>query len=229
MIRQKEWNVSVCTPLHPDKDSYSFTETNRKEDCIISELPPKSAFIDVGPICYSHSHLFRHEKTPKTCMEILQGDKLPTTYLHVTSFQDATCIGLTLPHIMYDILALCEILHEWCNLLSNKRSPRKAITFDPLQDITNRPYPKTKAELQEMEAKKLSTIQLFGWKEWIIWLSKFIFDAIIHPKEKSKLVFVPQRHIDAVRDRAAKRGHWISENDVVTASLFKVSLLFPLN
>lgn len=212
--------MSICIPAKPDATSFSFT-TQSEATLLIPALPTRSA-VSCDTLYTTHIDHFKTRNRPENCLDILNDPTAPTTYIHVTSFRDATCVGITVPHIMYDALGLCEIVKEWCAVMRGNEITRKVITSNPLEDVTGVPYPKSKSELSQLVQRRSSTLARFSRREWYSFLAKFIADLIKHPKEKTRLVFVPMKYIEKIRKGAQKKGHWVSENDVVTASLFKV-------
>lgn len=220
-ITLQTWQVSICIPSNADQSTYSFT-TKTCNTLLIPTLPSKTA-ISSDAMYSTHKQHFRSDTCPKTCIDILKKHKAPTTYLHVTTFLDATCIGFTVPHIMYDALATCDILTEWCEIMKGASTARTLIQGDPFREIANMPFPKSNKAIKQMYNKYYGSFRLYNRKEFYSFISKFIFDVIKHPKEKTRVVFIPMRYIEKIRALAKEKGQWISDNDVVTSALFKVS------
>lgn len=107
------------------------------------------------------------------------------------------------------------------------------IVGDPLAEH-GAPYPCTRSGVKELRASMASTARVWGLRGKMRYYSRLILELTLSSKENCGLFFIPTRALDRIREegmRGAKESagggsQWVSENDVLTAILVKVSVIF---
>lgn len=180
-------------------------------------------------------HIFHHASCPQTLTELLSQDQ-PLISIHVGRYDNVTCVGVNIPHVLVDAEGAGIILKAWCSLIAEKvHEVPSLIDGDALADF-GLPYPSTKAEEEEFLASIPSS--LCRWSTWDMIRTTFnsILEFIFYPRARSGMFFLPSKLVASIRQKAMlelrngddREGPWLSENDIVTAILFKVCSLSPV-
>ncbi|KZV91680.1 hypothetical protein EXIGLDRAFT_90943 [Exidia glandulosa HHB12029] len=173
------------------------------------------------------ARLFRSPETPGgLSLEDYLKPGRPMLHVHVTTYEDATLLGIEANHTLFDAFGLRDLLLVWTAALRNDTS----IPFSP-PDI--QPFEELKATVAIPTPKKgehpmrliYSSETLGFWGTFlVIW--GFIWMAIWDPKESTRMVYVPRAWLEeqkeACMDALEERGkEWVSSSDVLQAWLYK--------
>jgi hypothetical protein len=186
------------------------------------------------------------ENAPETLEDFLCED-LPQLSLHVTSFSDATLVGLSWPHTLMDVMGQQALLRCWSLVLAGREDEVPSVLGakeDAICTITDAP-PLIKSMEEdidkiEIEAEdfKLGKKQLTGWAMLSFGL-RFAWDLLWYPVVETRTIFLPKNTIDQLRHQAQKdlaaddggeEKLFVSEGDVLTAwaaRLVASSLPYP--
>lgn len=161
-------------------------------------------------------------------LDWLKQKDAPTIRIHITAFSDATCIGFTIPHIFGDVSGLSVILRAWCSVLAGRELELPAlITEDPIAHIGGS-YPASKKERKEFYADMEGSYHIAGFWEKVRYYAPIVKEFMLHPKEETRLVFLPTKTLEKLRLAAMaelpdEKEAWVSENDIIVALIIKVS------
>ena len=178
---------------------------------------------------------FRSTTSPKVASDLLNKD-VPIMSLHINQFSDVTCVGLALPHAVVDMMGIGIIMRTWCSIMADDRvKVPSLIVGDPLAKY-GAPYPTTRSGVKELRASMIGTTRVWGLQSKIRYFGRLILELVLSPKEHCGLFFIPMSVVDRIREegkRGAKESSndnggspWVSENDVITAILVKVRIVF---
>lgn len=160
--------------------------------------------------------------------DLLKGKDVPILHVHVNVFDDATCIGIHIPHIVVDMLGLGIIAHAWTQLINSE--DMKAVVLpslmegDPLADWGSISCPSEPAARSEVKAN--TAVQLFGWWEKLRYYIPLSWE-VMTSKEVAHAIFIPFSVINRLRKETMlgdEKERWVSENDIVIAILAHVSV-----
>ena len=205
--------------------AYSFEQHNGP----MPNIPQRSAISQ--PQLLTIIDHFRSTTSPRTASDLLNKD-IPIMSLHITQFSDVTCVGLSLPHAVVDVMGFGIIMRAWCSIIADDHAKVPSlIVGDPFADY-GPPYPSTRSGVKALRASMISTARVWGLRGKIRYFGRLILELALSPKEHCGLFFIPKSVVDRIREdgmREAKErgkgGGWVSENDVITAILVKVSII----
>ncbi|EJD50449.1 hypothetical protein AURDEDRAFT_160350 [Auricularia subglabra TFB-10046 SS5] len=198
-----------------------FTHTDHPEDAFLTHaaIPPRlpdglrePCWADMAD-CVA---LFRAPGTPGYLQDFLRPGT-PLVHVHVTTFRDATLIGITASHVMFDAHGTAALCDAWTAVLRGEldtvvASPRD---FRPFTEILRDP-PKLHAPLE------------LGWFSRLRSLVRFVLWSWAGRTESSKLLYVPHTWLAARKSEcmaeleARGSNEWVGSSDVLTASILKM-------
>lgn len=176
----------------------------------------------------SYQHLFRSKDCPGTMQDWMKQKDTPTIRIHITAFSDATCIGFTIPHIFCDVPGLSVIMRAWCSILAGRESELPALIIeDPIAHIGGS-YPSSKKERKKFYADMQGGYHIAGFWAKVRFYTPLVKEFVLHPKEENRLVFLPTKTLEKLRQVALtelqdEKEAWVSENDIIVALIIKVS------
>lgn len=175
------------------------------------------------------------EDAPSTLDDYIYRD-IPQLSLHITSFNDATLVGLSWPHTMMDAMGQHALLRGWCLVLAGRESevpPMLGAREDALDAAISAPGEK------EDEEYKLGLKQLKGWG-MAKFGSRFAWDMVWNGATETRTIFLSKKMVDELRNEAqsdlitqengSREKPFISDGDVLTAWAIRAmaSSLSPL-
>lgn len=181
-----------------------------------AQLPSATTRPSFHPSLGSFSTLFQHPECCKHLSDLLARGDHPPISVHVTSFTDATLIGLTVPHVLADMATVSILLRAWLN--SPPAHPVYEAGKSPL-DVAETLVPDGLPAGGLMPAR--------GWHKILAALSH-LFDLLWRGlTEEERLVFVPPGVVARLRDKAdleldLAKGEWVSQHDLVVSWSLKV-------
>lgn len=190
-----------------------------EEHAVASRFPKPTNGPSIQPIAADLLQFAVRPDFPKTLKECIRQDA-PQMSLHVTSFSDATIVGLTWPHTMMDALGHEALLRSWSLVLAGRENevpPMLGTREDVLVEADRE---------GEREELKLESKRLVGIGAAKL-LSRFMWDKIRNPAPETRMVYVPKEfiarlHVRAQREAAEDaqgigKDAFVSEGDVLTA------------
>lgn len=158
------------------------------------------------------------QEAPTTLDDFIYTDN-PQLSLHITSFQDATLLGLSFPHTAMDVMGQQALLRSWCLVLAGCESdvpPVLGAREDPI-------IAAVKSNAAKEDFKLASKVMRgFGLLKFGV---RFALDMARNPVVETKSIFLPQTTIATWRKQAetdlapSEDGKlpFISVGDVLTA------------
>lgn len=160
---------------------------------------------------------------PETLDDFL-GQDVPQLSLHITSFDNATLVGLSWPHTLMDVMGQQALLHAWSLVLAGREEevpPVLGAREDAVCAAADSPV----GDEEEKEPFRLGRERLTGFAMLQFGL-RFAWDLLWDPVVETRTIFLPQRAL-AELQRLAQDGlnntqyssekPFISEGDVLTA------------
>lgn len=160
------------------------------------------------------------ENAPVAFDDFLDQD-MPQLSLHITSFNDATLVGLLWPHTLMDVMGQQALLRSWCLVLAGRESEVPTMLGareDPISAALDTPL--------EEEDFKVGEKQLMGFRKLSFGV-RFALDLLWNRAVETRTIFLPkkamaelrcQAHADlAARNGTSDKASFVSEGDVLTA------------
>jgi len=171
--------------------------------------------------------LFRGRGTPLHLEQFLVPGT-PTLHVFVLTYEDATLIGLTAPHLLLDVQGAAALCRAWTaalngNLDSIPASPRN---YDPFASI--------------MASQAVPSAPLWSWGGWYFpslfskayWHILFYFRKRREGPESARWMWIPhkwlaERKAECMSELKARGStEFVGSNDVLAATYWKVPTYF---
>ncbi|UPX21003.1 uncharacterized protein EKO05_0011209 [Ascochyta rabiei] len=191
------------------------------EDHPIAKLFPKAtkgASMHPGP---QEFRIFAtRDDAPQTLEDYLSNDT-PQLSLHITTFTNATIVGLSFPHTLMDVMGQQALLRSWSLVLAGKEAevpPLLGAREDVLISAANT------SEIVEQEHTMMSK-RLQGWS-LLKFTMRFIWDYFWYKTVETRTICLPKQtlsdlHVQAQNELGVfgekEEKPFISEGDVLTA------------
>ncbi|KAH8664672.1 hypothetical protein BX600DRAFT_464840 [Xylariales sp. PMI_506] len=211
------------TAQHP-----AVTFTHQSFDVAIEEhnlgrqLPRATSAPSVQPNI-QHFGLFLGRPGNPICLkDYLESDDASIS-LHVTSFEDATLVGVCWPHPLMDGLGFATLILAWCKVLAgNKKDvpPLLGAREDIVLQIQKEEPPPTEPFLLEGSLLSGLSLVLVGLR--ILW------QILWRPKVGTRLLCIPGSYVTQLRERALAdldTGTFLSDGDLLSAWLARLIAL----
>ncbi|KZV78361.1 hypothetical protein EXIGLDRAFT_783942 [Exidia glandulosa HHB12029] len=140
----------------------------------------------------SRAALCRGPNTPREVKDFLVPGT-PLVHVHIASFDDATLIGTTTSHAMFDAQGFRVLFDAWTAALrgdldSFPFSPRVYATYDHIaKDVTTQ----TQSKIQPPPDQPKRGFFALGFFDTARFLAKFLLRVVRDPRERTKLLYVP--------------------------------------
>ena len=160
------------------------------------------------------------DDAPRTMQDFFSGD-VPQLSLHVTSFKNATTVGLSFPHTLMDVMGQQALLHGWSLVLAGREAevpPVLGAREDFLRSVTKSPD-------CTREEYILKPKQMKGWA-LLDFTIRFVWDFLWYKTVETRTIFLPKQTVSNLHAQARSELHelnekgeepFISEGDVLTA------------
>lgn len=223
---QCDGKLEIHVPLMFTDDRPAVHYAHRCLSMAIEEHPqakklPKATgdpSIQLGP--QDFAVFATREDAPSTLDDFLYSDT-PQLSLHITSFTDATLVGLSWPHTLMDIMGQKALLQSWSLVLAGRESevpPLLGAREDPV-------YTAAEASLEKREGYKLSPMWLRGasllwfglrmaWDSW--WSQPAVTRTICLPK-RSVVELRRQALAELTTEHREEADVFVSEGDALVA------------
>ena len=153
------------TYSHDDLSSISIMDHG-----LASKLPVPTEKTSIQPNPYNLIDLGVRPDIPKTVEEMIDCD-LPQISLHITSFRDATLVGISWPHSVMGSQGFVTLLHAWSLVVSGKEVavPRLlGASSDVLLEMENGEAPSSRQQWLARKSrlvggKLIMSILRLGW------------------------------------------------------------------
>ncbi|KAJ4141757.1 hypothetical protein NW768_000974 [Fusarium equiseti] len=176
--------------------------------------------------------------TPRTLKEFTTRD-VPMLSLHIVSFDDATVVTVSWPHVLFDAKGFHYLVQAWSDVLSGRKENVPDIIAakeDVLYDIAGRS--EYSSQVSDIESTILSGFGL------VVFVLRFLWTILTQPTVESRVICLPKKTVDklhrqALGDIKDETGDaWVSPNDAILAwfsrTIFKstsrpISMIAPID
>ncbi|KAK0634200.1 hypothetical protein B0T14DRAFT_508540 [Immersiella caudata] len=221
-----ELEIHVPRPFSAERRAVSYSrqshDVNIKDHPLAKRLPEATdgPSVQAGPgefQCFAVP-----DGAPSTLDDFLYSD-VPQLSLHITSFNDATLVGLSWPHTLMDVMGQQALLRSWSLVLAGREDEVPLVLGardDAICAAADAPVEEGEKEpfrLGEKQLKGLAMLR-FGLK--------FGSDLLWNQVVETRSIFLPKKAVEELRRRAqedlsvfhrGKEVPFVSEGDVLTA------------
>ena len=173
--------------------------------------------------------LFHRADAPQSTADFLKPNT-PLVDVYVQVYDDATLIGVTAPHIMFDARGVKDLFAAWCTTLSGRLDslPDGPRAFAPFVNLAREAENRASARgasLPPMSLRGWYRLGIFGI---ISWLTNHMMRVWDEGHEVSHIIWVPRKWLKEQKEECMREierhapGEWVSSNDVLTAVVVKV-------
>ncbi|KAK1983635.1 hypothetical protein LZ30DRAFT_748508 [Colletotrichum cereale] len=176
----------------------------------------EGASVQPGPPCFRS---FATRQDAPASLDDFTFSDIPQLSLHVTSFNDATLVGLSLPHVLTDVMGQQALLRGWSTVLAGRESD-----VPPVLGAHKDFLVAAGEALTEREDFKLKdrVLQGFGFLKFGL---RYALDMTRNPVVETRTIFLPKESIAELRCQAEMdltpvedgKPPFISDGDLLTA------------
>ena len=186
-------------------------------------LPKPNGSVAMWTAPKDFNGLAAQKDAPATMEDLLAGDT-PQIAVHVTSFTNATVIGLTWPHTLMDAMGLKALLHGWSLVVAGRESevpPLLGAQEDVLSTIVD-------ASANAREPSCMSSKELKGMAK-LAFGARFAWDLMTTPLPETRALCLPKKVMARLRQQvqddlagysdASGKDIFVSDSDIISAWL----------
>ncbi|KAM0241439.1 hypothetical protein ACHAP5_007636 [Fusarium lateritium] len=213
--------IHVPNPFTPDRPAVAYSHEKLNMDIDDHELgrllPKVTDKLSIQPGPEFFKAFATRPDAPQTLSDFIYSD-VPLLSLHITTFNDATLVGLSWPHALMDVMGQQALLRAWSSVLSGREMdvpPILDAREDVLRTAVNMSDPEERFEMAEQQLKGTGLIS-FGLR--------YAWDVMSGPAAQSKMIYMPATALSALRSQAeadlsktAGDVPFLSDNDILTA------------
>ena len=188
----------------PIDEHYRYSKPSATIRCTVKENP---------------FHLFA-PNAPSSVEDLLQQD-IPLTRLQVTVFNDASLVGLSVPHILCDGYGVKAIIQSLTDILNGGTPPPPLTFVDPFKQYAN--VPKSfEAPPYWIVLNTIQTVFLVVCSLWrLLWERPIQNREVFFPKDAVKKI-KDEAMSDLRKENGESSNLWISSSDALLAYCLKV-------
>ena len=154
---------------------------------------------------------------PKTIDELIE-KKLPIMSFHVTTFKDATTIGILWPHNLMDAAGQLALIQCWSLIINGKGKfvpPVIGAKKDILDALDTTLDPQKKALFEQKRMRNIKKL---------LFILNFLLTRYRNPLSETRMMYVPKSALAALQKEAeeGRNGQDISVNDLFVAWATKI-------
>jgi hypothetical protein len=161
--------------------------------------------------------LARRPDAPKKLDDYLFSDE-PQLSLHIVSFEDATLVSLTFPHMLLDGMGLSALFNAWALVLCGQEDQVPLLhgfDTDPLANLGASP-----AVQSVLASRQITGLRM------LLFAARYIFELVWWRNEEKRIVCLPHSYLRAMKNTAiqelATQDHsestpFLSDGDVICA------------
>ncbi|KAF7922008.1 uncharacterized protein EAE98_008219 [Botrytis deweyae] len=189
---------------------------------LASQLPrPTGSTPSVQEGCHAFRSFALPTDLPNNIEHYWKNDQ-PMLSLHVTSFADATLVGLTFPHSLTDAMGTSEFLKAWSNVVAGKSSfvkPLQGTQVDVLGNIGTSLDKKASQGEFALEGQQTRGFSLLSF------IARYMWDATTRRSIRTRHIYLPAKYMSYLRqdvEEELKRQNggvvpFVSDGDLITA------------
>ncbi|KAK8106608.1 hypothetical protein PG999_009967 [Apiospora kogelbergensis] len=224
-LRLKAWRYG--SPNHSRRTAPLYLIATRVSPVDICDHPlgkklpaaTEAASIQIGP--EEFRAFATREDAPATIEDFLRCDA-PQLSLHITSFNDATLVGLSWPHTLMDVMGQQALLRSWSLMVAGRES-EVPLVLGAREDLmcAAADAPVEKEQPFHAGEKQLSGFSMLSFG------ARFATDLLLNRVVETRTIYMPRKAVaelqrQAQADLAAGDGSggkapFLSEGDVLTA------------
>ncbi|KAH7302876.1 hypothetical protein B0I35DRAFT_365900 [Stachybotrys elegans] len=195
-----------CEKLNVDIENHELART----------LPQATDKLSIQPGPDNFQSFAIRADAPKAFNDFIYHD-VPLLSLHVTTFNDATLVGLSWPHVLMDVMGQQALLRAWSLVLSDRDVDVPPVLGAREDALCTAADASGEAEEFEIGKQRLKGTGLLSFG------LRFAWDLIRGPAMEARTVYMPATVLAALRREAeadlATSGEvpFISDNDLLTA------------
>ncbi|KAJ6465777.1 hypothetical protein C8R45DRAFT_1173416 [Mycena sanguinolenta] len=169
---------------------------------------------------------FRSKTCPKTEADFLKPN-VPMLHVHFSVFHDLTFIGVTFPHMGFDVLGTGVLLAAWTRVVNGDdfdAIPGMEWDAQPFAHYTPAPG---SSSVSSTRTSLRGWFDL-GWLSQLSFIGRFILSTMRDPKEVGYLVRVPKVFLNEAKQKimeelkAQGSSEYVGSSDVLMAWWYKV-------
>ncbi|KAH7135086.1 hypothetical protein B0J11DRAFT_517565, partial [Dendryphion nanum] len=223
--------LHVPTPFTADRPAVFYTHQhhslNIEDHPLAKDFPKPTTNPSVHPSPDTFRAFAAREDAPSTVEDLLYKDT-PQLSLHITSFNNATLVGLSWPHTLMDVMGQYGLMLGWSLVLAGKESevpPMLGAREDVLAAAIEASSEK-EGEEYRLQSKQMSVWTLIRFGLRMAW------DGMFTSPSEPRTIFLPQKMVadlqnQARADLAEVKGGledvpFVSEGDVLTAWMMRL-------
>ncbi|OAL55144.1 hypothetical protein IQ07DRAFT_607592 [Pyrenochaeta sp. DS3sAY3a] len=207
-----------------ERPAFSFSHDNVEasvgDHVVAKNLPKFNGTAAIWPGPQAFDEFAAKADAPTTLEDLLAGDA-PQISVHVTSFADATLIGLSWPHTLMDVMGQHAFLHGWSLVLANRETevpPVLGAREDALCALIE--APSNVKEEYVLKSKQLRGLGMLKFG------ARFAWDMLTGPVLESRTVCLPKDAVAKLRQQAESvlgggsvegKAPFLSDGDLLTA------------
>ncbi|KAM0345810.1 hypothetical protein ACHAPU_006163 [Fusarium lateritium] len=229
--RRGALEIHVPSSFSKETPAVSFThisyDVGIEEHGLAKLLPKATDHVSIHP-ALAHE-LSISPDAPKSLKDFTSRD-VPMLSLHVVSFQDATLVTISWPHVLFDAVGFSHLVEAWSSVLAGHRGRVPNLIGarqDVLYDIGNLSH--AKPQYEASEARILSGLAL------LLFVIRFIWNILTQPTVESRVICIPKETAERLHRGALddiKGGKdvggdcWASPSDAILAWLSRTLFKF---
>jgi hypothetical protein len=216
--------IHVPPTFTAQRPAFSYSHANMgttiEDHELAQKIPKPNGTIStwLGP--QNFADLAVRSNAPASLADLLLPDT-PQISVHITSFTNATLVGLSWPHTMMDVMGQQAFLNAWSLVLAGRESEVPTVLGaqkDELTAIADAPTEKAEEYVHKSKQLKGLAMVQFG--------ARFAWDMITGAKPETKTICLPKNVVAALRLQAQQElpspdngedKPFISDGDVLTA------------
>ncbi|KAJ6465781.1 hypothetical protein C8R45DRAFT_492299 [Mycena sanguinolenta] len=170
---------------------------------------------------------FRSKTCPKTEAEFLKPN-MPMLHVHFSVFYDFTFIGVTAPHMGFDVLGTGALFSAWTRVINGDNFDAiPGMEWDAQPFAHYVPAPGSSS----VSSTRTSLRGWFdlGWLSQLSFIGRFVLSSIHDPKEIGYLVRVPKAFLNEAKQKimeelkAQGSSEYVGSSDVLLAWWYKTA------
>ncbi|KAK0385862.1 hypothetical protein NLU13_7039 [Sarocladium strictum] len=191
--------VHVPRPFTPDRPAVTYTHVELDVDMedheLAKKLPEATDTLSIQPSPDDFHVFAAHPHAPKTMNDFIYHDT-PVLSLHITSFRNATLIGLSWPHVLMDVMGQRALLQAWSLVVSGHDAdvpPALGAREDALRAAVNAAGPEEDYEMGKQRLKGAGFVSFAVRYAWALMRG---------PAPEGHTIYMPAKTLAALRREA---------------------------
>ncbi|KAL1867453.1 hypothetical protein Daus18300_006297 [Diaporthe australafricana] len=214
--------IHVPQAFTEERPAIGYSQESLDMDIADHPLGKTLPRVTEGPSVQPGPQNFRYfaarQDAPATLDDFILSD-VPQLSLHITSFRDATIIGLSWPHLLMDVMGQQALLRGWSMVLAGCESDVPPVLGAREDEI--RAAQSGDAAREEFKLKE----KVMGAWGLIKFGIQFTSDMMRNPAVETRTIFLPKKAVATLRQQAEKdlstsggdKPPFVSDGDILTA------------